>query len=74
MTSTQVRIVSWKEGLKKISLSKLIRQYSNSSLGEAHNKVETLLQGNTVVIKVANRKEGERFIREAYDLGAICEL
>ena len=72
MTST-VRLLSWSPGLKKVSLTKLIRQAANLPLDEAHDAVNRMLAGKVVDITVATEECARQLAREIRALGAEAE-
>ena len=69
-----VKIVlhSWREGLKKVSLDKLISQKLGFSLKIAKSFVDDLLDDKEVVIEVADENTAQEFVQEADLLGVNC--
>ena len=71
---TKIEILYWEDGLKKISLTNLIREFGGLSLREGKDKVDAFVGGNRVVLEILNEKSAADFIRQAAELGAKCEL
>ena len=65
--------MSWSIGLKKVDLTKLIREAAGLPLDQAHDIVNRLLAGNVVEIAVPTADGARRFAREAQTLGAAAE-
>jgi hypothetical protein len=72
MTST-VRLLNWSPGLKKVSLTKLIRQAANMPLDAAHDAVNRLLAGNVVDITVPTEACARQLAHEIRAMGAEAE-
>ena len=72
MTS-MVRLRNWSPGLKKVSLTKLIRQAANIPLDEAHDAVNRLLAGKVVDITVPTEERARQLAQEICALGAEAE-
>lgn len=69
-----IRIVGWQEGLKKISLTKLLRAQVGLPLLEAKDCVDRCLNGEIVIIEVVDAIEAKRIAREITQLNALVEL
>ncbi len=72
MTST-VRLLNWSPGLKKVSLTKLIRQAADMPLDDAHDAVNRLLAGKVVKITFPSEEGARQFAHEVRALGADAE-
>jgi hypothetical protein len=69
-----VRIKKWSPGLKKVGLTKLIREAAELPLNEAHDVVNRLLADEAVEFTVPSKRGAQRFITDARALGvqAVC--
>ncbi len=67
-------IVSWKQGLKKVSLCLLLRTKCVMGLKKAKDTVDSILEGNQV--QVAEMADDKIYIlkSEIEELGAICRI
>lgn len=64
----------WKYGLEKISLTKLFKKRANLGLKEAKGRTDALLDGETFVIEIESIEQAEAFVKEATEIGAVCEI
>ena len=71
--STQVRLVGWEEGLKKVQLNHLLRERCLLGLAEAKQKVDDLLLGQPVLVDCDSAESAHALIEEASSIGAVCE-
>ena len=71
--SSTVRLLNWSPGLKKVRLTKLIRQAANIPLDAAHDAVNRLLAGNVVDIMVPTEERARQLAHEIRALGAEAE-
>ena len=62
----------WKEGLEKVSLTKLQIEILEKSLKESKENVDKLLDGEIVEITVDSINKAELFIQKANPIGVIC--
>ena len=67
-------LTGWQPGLKKISLTQLIRAYTGYDLAQGKHCVDDLLEGKTVVLPELRKEQADIFVTEARKLGAICEI
>lgn len=72
MTS-KVRFVGWSPGLKKVALTKLIREAADMPLNEAHDLVNRLLSGKAVVVTVSSEDDAHDLAEAASALGVRTE-
>lgn len=70
---TEVSLIGWRIGLKKIPLDLLIKDRASLSLSQAKRSVDELLDGKTVVLSFDNPEDAVRFSEDASALGAICD-
>jgi ribosomal protein L7/L12 len=64
----------WREGMEKVSLSKLQIELLGKSLKEAKNNVDMLLEGEIITIDVENNNIAKRFVDSANKIGVDCLL
>lgn len=71
-----VKIVldSWREGLKKVSLSEIQMSMLGKSLSEAKGNVDSLLDGEKVIIEIVDMDLALEFFNEAERIGVNCKL
>ncbi|GAA4160707.1 hypothetical protein GCM10022217_25160 [Chryseobacterium ginsenosidimutans] len=65
---------SWREGLEKVSLTKLQIDILGKSLKEAKINVDSLLEDKKVIIEINNLDLANEFLREAEKIGVNCQL
>ncbi len=70
----QIILVSWREGLKKVSLSQLQMNILGKSLKEAKTNVDLVLEGKAVIIEIDDIDLANTFVKEAEKIGVNCEL
>jgi len=70
---TTLSMVSWKKGLRAVSLIEAVRDYSTGSLLRAKADVENLLAGQRVVLQFETDLKRDEFRKKAEALGVICE-
>lgn len=70
----KVILESWREGLKKISLTKLQVEMLRKPLNESKSNVDLLLDGIEVIIEVDNLDLAREFLKEAEKTGVNCKL
>ena len=66
-----VTVTGWRQGLLKISLTQLIREYSGRGLATAKHEVDALLEGTPFSIQFDDPTIAAEFARKAEELGAI---
>lgn len=70
----KVILDSWREGLEKVSLTKLQVSMLGKSLMQSKFNVDSLLDDGKVVIEIDNLELAKEFIKEAETIGVNCEL
>lgn len=70
----KIILESWREGLEKISLTKLQIDMLGKSLTESKFNVDSLLDDKEVVIEVDNLDLAHEFLKEAEKIGVNCRL
>jgi ribosomal protein L7/L12 len=69
----RVVLKDWSRGLRKVSLTKLLRSRGELSLGEAKNCTDRLLRGEEVAVEVSSSEEARQLADEASHLGVVVE-
>ena len=62
---TKVIMESWRYGLQKVSLTKLQYEKPGMSLKDSKNNRDMLLDGNLVVLEIADEETAREFLEEA---------
>lgn len=70
----KVILNSWREGLEKISLTKLQISMLGMSLVESKTNVDSLLDDEEVIIEIEDRDLANEFLKEAEKIGVNCVL
>jgi ribosomal protein L7/L12 len=70
----QILLKSWKPGLLKISLVKLLQKEAGLSLTSAKQVVDRLLKGESVTVNIASTDRAKLLAAEIAALGAVCEV
>ncbi|MEO8074554.1 MAG: hypothetical protein ABI686_15060 [Acidobacteriota bacterium] len=70
----KVLFKGWNNGLKKISLTKLLQEKANLSLKEAKSKTDFLLDGETFFIETESIEEAVETAKQATAIGAVCKI
>jgi ribosomal protein L7/L12 len=67
---SKVVLTGWKAGLKKVSLTTLLREQAALSLADAKHRVDALLTGDEVILEIAGLDKAEELLDAAKALGA----
>lgn len=70
----KVILEGWREGLKKVSLTKLQIEKLGMSLKEYKSNVDSLLEDEKIVLEIDDENLAKEFLEEAEKLGANCKL
>lgn len=70
---THVKISGWNVGLKKVSLTLLLREKAGLTAKDAHYAVQRVLDNEPVVVEFDDQESANAFARKARELGAILE-
>lgn len=70
----EVRITGWRDGLKKVQMTKEIRKYSGLGLAAGKKCTDGVLDGETVVVNVATESDAQALAAALASIGAIVEL
>jgi hypothetical protein len=71
---TRVTITGWTEGLNKVELNHLLREFGGYRLKEAKDAVDRLIGGEEVTLEVADTKSAIAFQERAALIGAQCSI
>ena len=69
-----VRLISWREGAKKISCTKTIQAYTNMGLKDAKCAVDDCLEEKETAFKMTSQKEAQDFANSLEDIGFITTI
>ncbi|WP_430967047.1 hypothetical protein [Spongiimicrobium sp. 2-473A-2-J] len=70
----KVKLTGWKEGMQKVSLTKLQITYFQMSLKEAKTNVDKLLDGEDICLQVESKEKAQSFLKEVEQIGVIYEI
>jgi len=70
----KVILESWREGLEKITLTKLQVNMLGKSLSESKSNVDSLLDDKKVIIEIESLDLAHKFLKEAEKIGANCKI
>ncbi|MET3038546.1 hypothetical protein ABXT08_20850 [Chryseobacterium sp. NRRL B-14859] len=70
----KVILESWREGLEKVSLTKLQVDLLGKSLMESKSNVDHLLDDKEVIIEVDNLDLAYEFVEKARKIGVNCKV
>lgn len=70
----KVILDSWREGLEKISLTKLQVNMLGKSLTESKSNVDSLLDDKKVILEIESLDLANEFLKEAEKIGVNCEI
>ena len=71
---TKILLESWREGLEKVSLTKLQVEKLGLSLKESKNNVDSLLENEKIILEISDDKLAKEFFEEAEKIGVNCKL
>ncbi|WP_175195138.1 hypothetical protein [Achromobacter deleyi] len=66
-------MTGWNVGFNKVQFGSLLREYCGFSLSEGKKCVDSILKGKVIEL-VVDEQKSVRFLEQASQLGAICEL
>lgn len=70
----KVILESWREGLEKISLTKLQMDKLGMSLKESKLNVDALLEDERIILEIDNEDLAREFLNEAEKIGVNCKV
>jgi hypothetical protein len=65
---------SWRDGMEKVSLSKLQMEFLRIPLSQAKANVDKLLDGEQIKIEIEDSNIAKEFIKRADEIGVDCLL
>lgn len=69
-----ILMTGWRDGMEKVSLSKLQIEYLKVSLSQAKMNVDKLLDGEQIKIEIDDLEAAKKFIKQADEIGVDCLL
>lgn len=70
----KIILYGWREGLDKVSLTKLQVDMLGKSLVESKLNVDSLLEDKKIIIEIDNLELAQKFLKEADKIGVNCRL
>lgn len=70
----KVILESWREGLEKISLTKLQMDKLGMSLKESKSNVDSLLEDEEIILEIEDENLAIEFFKDAEQIGVNCKL
>lgn len=67
-----VRLTSWRPGLNKVALTRLLQSECGLSLADAKAATDRLLDGRAVTVEAADEAAANELIRSFDALGAVA--
>lgn len=71
---TKIKIVGWREGMQKISLTKLLQEELGLPLASAKDVVDRVLDGSEEIVSLPVRADAEAIAAAMRRHGAIAEI
>jgi ribosomal protein L7/L12 len=69
-----LRIIGWKEGLKKVSMTKLLQERLGLSLSHAKKITDDVLDGKTIFLNIEDEKTAESLAENLFKIDAIVKI
>ena len=69
-----VKLTGWQAGLRKISLTKIIRKHTGYGLAKGKKCVDDVLEDIPVLIPDLSNNVAEELLREVRSVGAVAEI
>lgn len=70
----KVILESWREELKKISLTKLQMEKLGMALKESKSNVDSLLDNEKIILEIDDENLAKEFMEEAERIGVDCKF
>lgn len=70
----KVIMESWREGLEKVSLTKLQNEKLRIPLVKSKSNTDMLLEGNSIVLQIEDENKAREFLEEAERIGVNCKI
>jgi hypothetical protein len=71
LKTSRVKIVGWREGLRKVEMTKTIRRHTDLDLSDAKAITDAVLNGRAVTVEVADEATSLLLREELSNLGAV---
>ena len=71
---TKVRRTGWREGMRKISLTKFLQAELGLSLAASKQVVDDVLEGRLVLLDIPLEKDANALAHAIRELGASCTI
>jgi ribosomal protein L7/L12 len=71
---SKVIITGWNPGLKKVSLTKVIRRHTGFGLARGKQCTDEILENKSVVFRNLERSTAERLLEDASECGAVGKI
>ena len=68
-----VTITGWRSGLQKITMTKLIREYTGLSLRDSKACTDGVLAGEIIVLTLETQERAEQLAARLQSIGAVAE-
>lgn len=70
----KVIMESWREGLEKVSLTKLQNEKLRIPLVKSKSNTDMFLEGNSIVLQIEDENKAREFVEEAERIGVNCKI
>jgi len=70
----KVVLESWREGLQKVSLTKLQHEKLGISLLDSKTNTDLLLDAQIIILKIENIELAQEFLKEVERIGVNCKI
>ncbi|WP_026703402.1 hypothetical protein [Flavobacterium soli] len=70
----KLEMTGWREGLEKVSLTKLQMDILQISLKVSKSNVDSLLDNKKVIIEIESLDLAQEFLKQAEKIGVNCKL
>lgn len=70
----KIVLESWREGLQKVSLTKLQHEKLGISLLDSKTNTDLLLDDHIIILEIENIELAQEFLREVERIGVNCKI
>lgn len=71
---TELHIVGWREGLQKISMTRLLKEQAGLRLSEAKSCTDRVLENELVIIQILDADNARKLAEQLEHMGAIVKI
>ena len=71
---TKIILTGWRDGFEKVSLTKLQMELLNISLKESKKNVDSLLNGEEIILEIGDDSISKDFLEKANEIGVNCKI